>query len=55
MWNFKNGGFVSKSEFFEYLRDIQRLSQNDIDNMFKGFTEKQINDYSKQYIDNEGV
>jgi len=51
MWNFKNGGFVSKSEFFEYLRDIERLSQNDIDNMFKGFTDKEIEDYSRQYVD----
>jgi len=54
-WDFKNGGFCSKSEFFEYLRDIERLSTKDIENKFKGLTDEEIENYSRKYIDNEYI
>ena len=53
MWNYKNNGFVNKCEFFEYLRDNEKLSNEDIESKFKGFTDKQIENYSRQYIDND--
>jgi hypothetical protein len=50
-WDYRNGGFVNKNEFYNYLMDSLGLSREDIENELGEFTNSELERYSRQFID----